>query len=122
MRAEIAAEKPSPYGPPLGNGETPDGTLHFNGFPMPRLFRESLSTMDLHGLQFPGVPRVLQLVSHETEAFARIRAGLQARSGFQFMHTPAAHDWNQVDNFGGILLPQALIQAAVNWLDMEART
>lgn len=119
LQAAIAAEQPSPYGPSHGNGETADGTLYYNGFGMPRRFRDSLIELDFGGIDLAGVPRVLQAVSHETEAFARLRDGLRGHGSFRYLHTPAPHDWNQVDNFGGILLPQALIQAAVNWFDTE---
>jgi hypothetical protein len=33
----------------------------------------------------------------------------------QFIPQIAIDDWNYVDEFGGILLPQPIIQAMVNW-------
>jgi pimeloyl-ACP methyl ester carboxylesterase len=122
LRAAIAAERPTPYEAPSGNGESADGTLHFNGFPLPAALRDSLRTLDLSACLPLGVPRVLQAVSHEAPSLSRLRDQLRAHPGFRYQYTPAPHDWNYVDHFGGILLPQPVIQAIVNWFDAEART
>ncbi len=122
LRAVIAAERLSPYVAPSGNGEAKDGTLHFNGFPLPAAFRESLRALDLSRCPPLGVAKVLQAVSHESPALLRLREELRAHPGFRYQHTPAPHDWNYVDHFGGILLPQPVIQGIVNWFDAELRS
>lgn len=122
LRAEITAEKPNPYSAHSGNAEMPDGTLYYNGFPMHRAFRDSLRALDLGATSTHGIDKVLLAVSHETPEFVGLRDGLRAHVGFHYRYTPAPHDWNYVDNFGGILLPQPVIQAIVNWTDAEARS
>lgn len=114
----IATEKPSEWGGPAsGNLETVDGTIHFNGFPLTSGFRESCRQLSLANLQGLPAKRVLQVVAHETPAFTQLRSGWQHHAGFHYQFAQAPHDWNYVDNFGGILLPQPVIQAIVNWMD-----
>lgn len=114
----IATEKPSEWGGPgSGNLETVDGTIHFNGFPLTAGFRESCRRLSLANSQVPGAKRVLQVVAHETPGFTQLRSDWQQHAGFHYQFAPAPHDWNYVDNFGGILLPQPVIQAIVNWMD-----
>lgn len=116
LLSEIEAGGQDPELLDPGNRVTEDGVLHYNGFSMTAKFRESLEGVDL--LQMTPTPsRVLHVVSHETDRFSALRSAWKGHSGYQFEHTPAPHDWNYVDNFGGILLPQPVIQAIVNWMD-----
>lgn len=118
LRHEIASEQPSPWGGPgSGNAEMADGGIYYNGFPLTRAFLDGLRDLSLLDVTPTGSKRVLQVVAHETDAFTRLRSAWQAHAGFQYQYTPAPHDWNYVDNFGGILLPQPVIQSIVNWMD-----
>lgn len=119
LQAAIRDEKPDPWGgPSSGNLEMDNGAIYFNGFLLNRAFRDALRGQDLAKTAAPaGINRILQVVSHETDEFAALRAAWQSHKGFQYLFTPAPHDWNYVDNFGGILLPQPVIQAIVNWVD-----
>ena len=67
--------------------------------------------------QFEGevklAPRVLQIVSHETSEFTDLASRPNFGDRFQYAVTPAPDDWNFVDNWGGILLPQPVIQGIV---------
>jgi len=119
--AHIAAEVPNPYGAPSGNALQPDGSLHYNGFTMPARFRESMKALDLMETVPLAVPKVLQVVSHETTEFSRLRDVWRSHPGYRYQYTPAPHNWNYVDNFGGILLPQPVIQALVNWMEAQER-
>lgn len=121
LLAEIAATPPPVYEVPSGNAELADGGLQYNGFTMPASFRASLRELRLTESIPTGVPMVLQAVSHENDAFAAVRETFRAHPGFRYQYAAAPHDWNYVDNFGGILLPQPVIQAIVNWMDTESR-
>ncbi|MDK9557685.1 alpha/beta hydrolase [Marinobacter sp. M216] len=88
-----------------------DGTLHFNGFCMPPLFQESISSWHLEDLApRVGVP-IAQIMSHESETFAQLKRFLSSQPGFYSELAPAPHDWNYVDHVGGILWPKPVIDA-----------
>lgn len=117
LLTEIANERPSEWGgPSSGNLQAADGSIHFNGFRLTPEFRRSVTALSLRA-GAPGAKRVLQVVSHETPAFAELKTLWQTHPGYQYQLSPAPHDWNYVDNFGGILLPQPVIQSIVNWMD-----
>lgn len=119
LQREIAAEVQSSYGPVSGNREFPDGTLHYNGFVMPGPLRHSIDALALDSMVPTAAGRVLQQVSFEQPEFSRLRDAWRAHPAFRYQFTPAPHDWNFVDNFGGILLPQPAIQAIVAWLTTQ---
>ncbi len=114
---EISREGPNEYGPTAGNGERPDGGLIYNGFEMTRGLRDSLRELTVNVAAGTTTKHVLQIVSHESEPSAAIRGCLRGHPGFEYQFTEAPHDWNYVDHFGGILLPQPVIQAIVKWMD-----
>jgi pimeloyl-ACP methyl ester carboxylesterase len=116
LQREIAAEVPSSYGPVSGNREFPDGTLHYNGFVIPGPLRHGIDALELDRMVPVAAGRVLQQVSYEQPEFSRLRDAWRAHPAFRYQFTPAPHDWNFVDDFGGILLPQPAIQAIVSWL------
>lgn len=114
---EIANEKPSEWGGPTsGNLNANDGSIHFNGFRLTPQFRATFRDLSLSDVKLTA-KRTLQMVSHETQAFSDLKAVWQKQDGFQYQFAAAPHDWNYVDNFGGILLPQPVIQAIINWMD-----
>lgn len=116
IKREITSEIPNSYSPPSGSRAFPDGTLHYNGFAMPAPLCAALSSLRLDAI-VPTTPRhVFQLVSHETPEFLRLRDAWRALPSYRYQFTPAPHDWNFVDQFGGILLPQPAIQAIVEWM------
>jgi len=91
--------------------------LHFNGFCLHALFREQIRQVNLLG-EVPKAKKTLQIVSSENAVQQALKQSWQDKvEGYQYMHTPAPGDWNYVDNFGGILLPQPVIQGIVNWFD-----
>jgi pimeloyl-ACP methyl ester carboxylesterase len=94
-----------------------DNTLHFNGFGLSQQLRNGINGLDLRTIIPVRARQVLQIVSHESEPFNTIREAWSTLPGYRYQYTAAPHDWNFVDNFGGILLPQPVIQAIVNWLD-----
>ncbi len=116
IRGEVAAEVPTSYSPPSGSRVFADGTIHYNGFEIPARLAGELSRLRLDATVPASARRVLQLVSHEVPAFLRLRDAWRAHPAYRYQFTPAPHDWNFVDEFGGILLPQPAIQAIVEWM------
>ncbi len=100
----------------LGN----DGTLHFNGFSMPPGFQESIVNWNLHDLVPALDVPVAQIVSHESDTFARLNQQLSARERFYSKLAPAPHDWNYVDHVGGILWPKPVIDAIEHYFNLVA--
>lgn len=113
----IAAARPSPDSVPSGNCEAPDGTLYYNGFALPAPFRSTLRELAMTAAVPTGAAQVLQAVSHETEPFANLRDAWSGHPGYRYQFSAAPHDWNFVDNFGSILLPQPVIQSIVTWME-----
>jgi pimeloyl-ACP methyl ester carboxylesterase len=114
--AAIRAEVASPYTADAGNRVGSDGSLAFNGFEMPAPFRASLSALNLLTTVTEQVGSILQIVSHETDEFSSLRRAWSNHPGYRYRYTAAPHDWNFVDDFGGILLPHAVIHAIVESL------
>lgn len=98
-----------------------DGSLQFNGFSMPALFKESLSSLDLCSVQ--GLERlfVAEIVSHENPDFEKLQQTYKTFSRFHYQLAPAPHDWNYVDHVGGILWPQAIVEAIENYFTSSNR-
>lgn len=95
----------------------PDETIHLNGFPLPLPLQQSVTTRQLAALDTTGLQSILQLASHETPEFSALRQAWKANEAYQFRLEPAPHDWNYVDNFGSILLPQPIMTAIRSWFE-----
>ncbi|HRD65454.1 MAG TPA: alpha/beta fold hydrolase [Candidatus Competibacter sp.] len=91
------------------------GYLHFNGFAMTPGFQRNLQQFDMSTIS-PQASRILQVVSHETDDFARLRGAWSELPGYQYRHVPAPYNWNYVDYVGGIMLPLPILTAIVDWL------
>jgi hypothetical protein len=83
---------------------------------LPACFGHSMRELELISAEPPRAACILQAVSHETAQFERLHAAWGGHPGYRYLFAAAPHDWNYVDNFGGILLPQPVIQARVNWM------
>jgi len=88
------------------------GNLHFNGFPLLNTQIDALKQIDLTD-QTPSAKRIVQICSSESENQLALKAAWSTREDYSYQHVPAPGDWNFVDDFGGILLPQQIIQAIV---------
>lgn len=88
-----------------------DGTLHFNGFCMPKTFQNTLLNLDLLSENNLTTASVAQIISHETQEFSALQGRFGAHQQFYFELAPAPHDWNYVDHVGGILWPQPILEA-----------
>ena len=101
---------------PLSNYKDTDGTIHFNGFPLGKKFQDGLVEYSLCEFYPSNAKNVLQIVSYESSKFETLKNSWKGRDGFEYKYTPAPSEWNTVDRFGGILLPQPIIQGIVNYL------
>lgn len=87
-------------------------TLHFNGFPLLKKHIDFLKTVDLTKIR-PKAKRVIQISSSENDNQLALTKHWTTLDIYQHQLVPAPGDWNFVDDFGGILLPQQIIQAIV---------
>jgi len=92
-----------------------NGTLHFNGFPLVKSMRDDLSSMDLLTLETKA-EKVFHVVSEEHDSATVLKECLSQNKNYVYEHASAPGNWNYVDAYGGILLPQPVIQAIVNWM------
>ncbi|MBV1882888.1 MAG: alpha/beta hydrolase [Pseudomonadales bacterium] len=90
-------------------------TLHFNGFPLVKKLRQELGTLDLLDLN-PKADKVFNVISQENDSSRILKNAWNRKTNYTYELAPAPGDWNYVDEFGGILLPQPVIQAIVNWM------
>lgn len=88
-------------------------TIHFNGFPLTHFFMEQLHRYDLLKLKL-SEENIFHVVSHENSNSNTLRSALESSPTYRYQLAPAPGDWNYVDSFGGILLPQPVIQAIVD--------
>lgn len=98
----------------LSNFIAADGSLHFNGFAMSPAFQTDLQQLDLGDSYPANVESVLQIVSHESDLYTDLSTSWKQNSSFEYQHIDAPGDWNYVDDNGGILLPQPIIQCIVD--------
>ena len=107
---------------PSANGhgpspENPTGTVGVLGFPLTMSMRDELKQLDLTTLPAPKCKRAFLVVSHENVEFTSLRAHLQTTvTDFSYEHFASPGNWNEVDNFGSVLLPQRIIQGIVQCL------
>ncbi|TNC82668.1 MAG: hypothetical protein C9356_01980 [Oleiphilus sp.] len=110
IRSTIGAIGPSPT-----NCIDQENTLHYNGFPMLATFREILNRYDLRS-EIPGIRKLLHVVASETESSQALKRLWSQYASYAFALRECPGNWNFVDEFGGILLPQPVIQEIVNWI------
>ncbi|RZV48280.1 MAG: hypothetical protein EX270_13880 [Pseudomonadales bacterium] len=89
--------------------------LQSNGFYMNPGFLRALKEIDLVKLA-PEFRGVLHIVSEATEHSEQLKNAWRDSPCYEFRHTPAPGDWNYVDVYGSILLPQPVIQGIVEWI------
>lgn len=89
--------------------------LYFNGFPLSKSIRAELRDMSFQQMTIKA-KNTLEVVSHVNDHFLAIKEIFQSTPNFRWIHAPSPGDWNYVDDFGGILLPQPVIKAIVEWI------
>lgn len=91
------------------------GTLHFNGFPLSKNMRNDLLAINLSD-QKPTARKIYHIVSSESENADTLRNSWSDTPGYQYDFVQAPGDWNHVDESGGIMLPQPILQAITAWM------
>jgi pimeloyl-ACP methyl ester carboxylesterase len=99
--------------PPGVEGLEP-GTVGVLGFPLTNTMRGEMEKIDLLELSALSPPHVSILVSSENDEARGLETSLHGRGvDASYRCIPSAGNWNEVDNFGGALVPQEIIQGVV---------
>lgn len=98
------------------NYQDKSGAIHFNGFSLSGDIQKSIHRLDLLNLDLLEVENIVNVISHKTAKSNQFINSMESKKNFQSELIDAPHDWNYVDKYGGILLPQPIIQAIVNRL------
>jgi len=98
------------------------GILGVMGFPFPASLMKELELLNLFEAGAPaGATGRFLVTSHEREEYSRL-AGHEL-SGVRLVSrvVPSDGNWNEVDDYGGALIPVLVIQAIVAFLSQESR-
>jgi pimeloyl-ACP methyl ester carboxylesterase len=90
------------------------------GFPFTSAMKAGLASIEMRELALAPRTRALVMVSEDREEyveFARTIGSRHEHSSYQCI--PATGNWNEVDNNGSALIPQAVIQGIVAYLSAE---
>lgn len=114
LLGEEAAETAAPW---RSGGAGVVGVL---GFPVTARLRTELQAADLRKVRAVRGARAFVVSSSEHPAYAQVEAALQ-QGGASTMRVcvPSPGNWNEVDNYGSVLIPQAIIQQVVAYLSNE---
>jgi pimeloyl-ACP methyl ester carboxylesterase len=123
----IGAGTPTPH--PAKNGgdgksEERDGwsgTVGVMGFPLSPALRHSLGALDLAATPLHAGTETLVVVSSEPGKQEGKEPDLRSSNGKNgYICIPSEGNWNEVDDFGSALIPQAIIRTIVNHLSERA--
>jgi uncharacterized protein len=98
-----------------------DGTVGVMGFPITAGLRAGLETLDLGTVGAPQGSGRLVVASHAREEYERLGKASFAGAKVRYELVPSEGSWNEVDDYGGALIPVFLIQAIVAHLTQEVR-
>jgi pimeloyl-ACP methyl ester carboxylesterase len=96
-----------------------DGTWGVMGFPVTRPFQEDLQALDILHTAQPPHGRRLVLASREDEATTALGAAASTDGRVTYRHVHMDGSWNEVDDYGGALIPVAMIQVIADYLSAE---
>ena len=96
-------------------GHAPAGeTIGVTGFALTAAFRSEIAGIDLCAVARHGAKRTMLVVSEERADYARLRAHLAAwHAPSTYACLPSGASWDDAEQMGAVLLPQAIIQAIV---------
>jgi pimeloyl-ACP methyl ester carboxylesterase len=96
------------------------GRVGVLGFPVTATLRKDLLAGDLRQARPPRGVKAFVVSSREEPEFAALDATLR-EGGASVMRLciPSPGNWNEVDNYGSVLIPQAIIQQIVAYLSNE---
>ena len=98
------------------NYKDKSGIINFNGFSLSSDLQKSMKILNLMKMKFSGKKSIFNIISHEEATSFSFIEYMKGKNNFQSELVDAPHDWNYVDKYGGILLPQPIIQGIVNRL------
>ena len=94
-----------------------DGTAGVIGFPFTRRLREEIQRVNIAALPAANGPEYVIVVSAGEDEFRRFCEGLRERGRSASFHSvPSEGNWNEVDDNGSALIPQAVIRRIVDHL------
>lgn len=112
-----AREREQPFGNASGDGT---GVLGVMGFPVTEALRSELRTAALPERGSLHLRGGLVMSSEDTVARRAIAEQLSGPGKpVAFRHEPVQGRWDEVDNWGSAMIPQAAIQSMVSWLAEE---
>jgi len=92
------------------------GVINFNGFSLNQSLQKTLKELNIENMNLSKIKKIRHIISHESIDSEQFIKAMKNRNNFQSDLIEAPHDWNYVDKYGGILLPQPIIQGIVNCL------
>lgn len=99
---------------PVDAGSDTVGVL---GFPLTAMMRDEIEKIELTELHPMSVGEVAIFVASENERARELKHALEERDCRAcYQCVPSAGSWNEVDNFGGALVPQEIIRGIVDRL------
>lgn len=103
------------------NSALADGTAGVMGFPVTAAMRSDLAALDLRTVAAPAGSGRLIVASHERKEYRELGETKVAGATVRYSLVPSEGSWNEVDDYGGALIPVFLIQAIVSHLSQEIR-
>jgi pimeloyl-ACP methyl ester carboxylesterase len=114
-----AAARPQSFGSIAANGEA-RGVVGVMGYPVTETFREELTAAHMMSTTVPPLRSGLVMCTDERPEHHALAKHLAGPAGkVTFRHEPIQGRWDEVDNWGSAMIPQAAIQAIVGWLSAE---
>lgn len=98
------------------NYQDDSGVIHFNGFALNNQIQETLHEMNIANIDLSVIKKIRYFISHNSDASEALIQVMNTSENFDSYFIEAPHDWNYIDKYGGILLPQPIIQGIVNSL------
>jgi uncharacterized protein len=98
------------------------GVMELGGTPLLPAMRDDLGEIDLLSVPFPRGLKTLIAVSADNASYRELRDRL-SRDGADVTYScvPSDGRWNEFDNWGSALIPQALIRSIVGFLKQSVR-
>lgn len=103
------------------NSVREDGVIGVLGFPITDTLRTELATMDLRTVGAPKGSGRLVVAAHERDEYRTLGTLPVDGVSVKYQVVPSEGSWNEVDDYGGALIPVFLIQAIVAHLSQEIR-